>query len=115
MQDALQFLVHSEQFLEPRPGTTAVAESVDELCREHDEKKGHMTYIVEAWVTDRGYMTDAEFKQKRKEIDALSSTGNMWHMPLQELEAYEREHNIPTISNVVRKAVALITRDRWTK
>ena len=82
---------------------------------ELDEKKGHMTYIVEAWVTDRGYMTDDEFKLKRKEIYALSSTGNMWHMPLQELEAYERKHNIPAISGEVRKAVALITRDRWTK
>ncbi|MBR2233880.1 MAG: hypothetical protein IKI19_08630 [Prevotella sp.] len=82
---------------------------------EHDGGKGRETYIVEAWVTDRGYMTDDEFKQKRKDIDALSSTQAYNHMPLEELEAYERKHNIPAISSEVRKAVALITRDRWTK
>ena len=80
---------------------------------EHDGKKGRETYIVEAWVTDRGYMTEDEFKQKRKDIDALSSTQAYNHMPLEELEAYERQHNIPAISDEVRKAVSLITRDRW--
>jgi hypothetical protein len=82
---------------------------------EHEGSKGHETYIVEAWVTDRGYMTDEEFKQKRKDINALSSTQNMWHMPLNELETYERQHNIPAISDEARKAIALITRERWTR
>ena len=82
---------------------------------EHNGKKGRETYIVEAWVTDRGYMNEDEFKQKRKDIDALSSTQNMWHMPLEELEVYERQHNIPAISDEVRKAISLITRERWTK
>lgn len=82
---------------------------------EHDGKKGREIYIVEAWVTDRGYMDEDEFKQKRKDIDALSSTQNMWHMPLEELEAYERQQNIPPISDEVRKAIALITKDKWTK
>lgn len=82
---------------------------------EHEGSKGHESYIVEAWVTDRGYMTDDEFKQKRKDINALSSTQNMWHMPLNELEAYERQHNIPAISDEARKAIALITRERWTR
>ena len=80
---------------------------------EHEGKKGHETYIVEAWVTDRGYMTEDEFKQKRKDIDALNRTGSYLHMPLEDLEAYERQHNIPAISDEVRKAVSLITRDRW--
>lgn len=80
---------------------------------EHEGKKGHETYIVEAWVTDRGYMTEDEFKQKRKDINALNSTGSYLHMPLEDLEAYERQHNIPAISDEVRKAVSLITRDRW--
>ena len=82
---------------------------------EHDGKKGRETYIVEAWVTDRGYMTEDEFKQKRKDINAMNSTQNMWHMPLGELEAYERQHNIPAITEEVRKAVALITKEKWTK
>lgn len=82
---------------------------------EHDGKKGRETYIVEAWVTDRGYMDEDEFKQKRKDIDALSSTQNMWHMPLEELEAYERQQSIPPISDEVRKAISLITKDKWTK
>lgn len=82
---------------------------------ELDGKKGRETYIVEAWVTDRGYMTEVEFKQKRKDIEAMNTTMNMWHMPLGKLEDYERQHNIPAISEEVRKAVALITKDRWTK
>ncbi len=80
---------------------------------EHEGKKGHETYIVEAWVTDRGYMTEDEFKQKCKDINALNRTGSYLHMPLEDLEAYERQHNIPAISDEVRKAVSLITRDRW--
>lgn len=82
---------------------------------EHDGSKGRETYIVEAWVTDRGYMDEDEFKKKRKEIDAMSSTQTWCHMPFEELEAYERQNNIPSITDQVRKAVALITKDKWLK
>jgi hypothetical protein len=64
-------------------------------------------------ATDHGYMTEDEFKQKCKDINALNSTRNYLHMPLEDLEAYERQHNIPAISDEVRKAISLITRDRW--
>lgn len=80
---------------------------------EHDGKKGRETYIVEAWATDHDYMTEDEFKQKCKDINSLNRTRNYLHMPLEDLEAYERQHNIPAISDEVRKAVSLITRDRW--
>ena len=82
---------------------------------ENDGGKGRETYIVEAWVTDRGYMTGEEFKQKRKELNAMNSEQVWNHMPIDVLEAYERQHNIPAITDETRKAVALITRDKWLK
>ena len=82
---------------------------------EHDGSKGRETYIVEAWVTDRGYMTDEQFKQKRKDLDAMNTKQAWNHMPIEVLEAYERQHNIPAITDEARKAVALITRDRCLK
>ncbi|MBR1712698.1 MAG: hypothetical protein IJ722_04785 [Alloprevotella sp.] len=80
---------------------------------EHNGSKGRETYIVETTVTGTAYMTKDEFKQKRKELDALNSTENMFHMPLSDLEAYERSHNIPVMTDEVRRAVEKITRDRW--
>ena len=82
---------------------------------EHDGSKGRETYIVEAWVTDRGYMDEDEFKQKRKELNAMNSEQVWNHMPIDVLEAYERKNNIPAITDEARKALALITRDNWMK
>ena len=52
---------------------------------EHDGSKGRETYIVEAWVTDRGYMTDEQFKQKRKDLDAMNAKQAWNHMPIEVL------------------------------
>lgn len=80
---------------------------------EHNGSKGREIYIVETTVTGTAYMTKAEFKQKRKELEKLNSTNNMWHMPLADIEAYEREHNITPMTDEVRRAVENITRDKW--
>lgn len=80
---------------------------------EQDSSNGRETYIVEATVTGTAYMTKDEFNQKRKELNALNSAQYMWHMPLADIEAYERAHNIAPMTPEVRKAVATITRDKW--
>ena len=80
---------------------------------EHTGSKGREIYIVETTVTGTSYMSKDEFKQKRKELNNLNSTQNMWHMPLADIEAYEREHNITPMTDEVRRAVEKITRDKW--
>ena len=72
---------------------------------EYDDKKSHVTMVVETYASDHGYMDKDDFKAKKQEIK-----NNYKGATLQSLEAYATAHNIPAISPIMLQAVQKLKR-----
>ena len=68
---------------------------------EYNDKKSHVKFIIENYVTDHGYMDKEEWKDKKKEI----KTDYKGILTLDQIAGYERKHNIPTLPEAVKKAI----------
>ena len=69
---------------------------------EYTDKKGPAKYIIESYATERGYITKDEWKEKNKELKAQFKHATT----LQDMEAYERQYNIPALPSAVRQALS---------
>lgn len=61
---------------------------------EYDAKAGRRITIIYLYAADKGYYDQDEFKARSKALNK----GRAGDMTLEELEAYEKEHNIPAIA-----------------
>ena len=68
---------------------------------EWTKSKGRYKMIIETYVTGRGYMDKQEWKDKKKEL----KKDYKYPMPLNELEAYATQHNIPALAPTMRNAI----------
>ena len=65
---------------------------------EHDSSKGREITIIYLYAVEHSYMDEAEFKAR---------SGNM---TLDELQVYERQHNIPALAPGQQKAIESLTK-----
>ena len=68
---------------------------------EWTKSKGRYKMIIETYATGRGYMDKQEWKDKKKELKKEYK----YPMPLDELEAYATQHNIPALAPTMRSAI----------
>ncbi|MBQ4386688.1 MAG: hypothetical protein II822_03675 [Prevotella sp.] len=68
---------------------------------EHNSGKGRERDIYYSYVVTHSYADEAEFKARCKELNK----GHQSDMTLEELQAYERQHNIPALSASQLKAI----------
>ena len=68
---------------------------------EYNDKKSHVTFIIETYATDHYYMDKDDFKERKKEIKNNYKAATT----LEEMEVYERQHNIPALPSITRQAI----------
>ena len=68
---------------------------------EHNSDKGRERDIYYSYVVTHSYVDEAEFKARSKELNQGYQNG----MTLEELQAYERQHNIPALDATQLKAI----------
>ncbi|MBR4389502.1 MAG: hypothetical protein IKT00_10035 [Prevotella sp.] len=68
---------------------------------EHNSGKGRERDIYYSYVVTHSYVDEAEFKARSKELNH----GHQNDMTLEELQAYERQHNIPALDAAQLKAI----------
>ena len=68
---------------------------------EYNDKKSHVKFIIENYAADHGYMDKDDFKARKKELKETFKNVKT----IQGLEDYERQHNIPELSNVTRQSI----------
>ena len=68
---------------------------------EYNDKKSHVKFIIENYATDHYYMDKKEWKAKKKSVKEDFGT----QMSLDQLAAYERQHNIPVLPAATRQAI----------
>ena len=68
---------------------------------EYDKKEGRKINVLYLYAVDKAYMDKDEAKARGKEINK----GRSGDMSLEELEEYERAHNIPVLSPEQQKAI----------
>ncbi len=73
---------------------------------EWTKSKGRYKMIIECYAVDRGYMDKNEWKLKKKELKKEYSG----FMSLSQLEAYATSHNIPALSQNIRRAIEKLGR-----
>lgn len=78
---------------------------------EYDSSKGRRIEILYLYAADRGYMDEAEFKARSKELNK----GYAGDMSLEELAEYERAHNIPALAPTQLKAIQGLTKQTGKK
>ncbi len=78
---------------------------------EYDAKKGKKILIIYLYATDKAYYDEKEFKERCKAINK----GHSGDLPLSALAEYEREHNIPALSDEQQKAIQSLTKQTGVK
>jgi hypothetical protein len=73
---------------------------------EHDSSKGREITIIYLYAAEHSYMDEAEFKSRSKELNK----GLSGNMTLDELQAYERQHNLPALAPGQQKAIESLTK-----
>ena len=77
----------------------------DLVMYSHDWKwngrKGRYRFIIETYTVDRGYMTKAEYSDKKKELKKTYKA----IMTLDALEDFAQQHGIPALSPTMRRAI----------
>jgi hypothetical protein len=73
---------------------------------EHDSSKGRDITIIYLYAAEHSYMDEAEFKSRSKELNK----GLSGNMTLDELQAYERQHNIPALAPEQEMAIRALTK-----
>lgn len=73
---------------------------------EHDSSKGREITIIYLYAAEHSYMDEAEFKARSKELNK----GHSGNMTLDELQAYEHQHNIPALAPGQQKAIESLTK-----
>ena len=68
---------------------------------EYDASKGRTITVLYLYATDHSYMDEDEFKAHSKALNK----GHVGDMSLDDLEEYERTHNIPALSPEQQKAI----------
>lgn len=68
---------------------------------EYNDKKSHVKLIIENYAVDHAYVNKEEWKAKKDELKQKYK-GNL---SLNQLEAYEKQHNIPALAPTVRQAI----------
>ena len=71
---------------------------------EHNTDKGRERDIYYIYVVTHYYADEAEFKARSKELNK----GHQSDMALEELQAYERQHNIPALDATQLKAIEVL-------
>ena len=64
-------------------------------------RKGRYRFIIETYTVDRGYMTKAEYSDKKKELKKTYKAV----MTLDALEDFAQQHGIPALSPTMRRAI----------
>ena len=68
---------------------------------EYNDKKSHVKFIIENYVTDHSYMDKEEWKAKKKEMKETYGSS----VSLDKVEEYATSHNIPALSSSTRQAI----------
>ena len=66
----------------------------------YNDKKSHVTIVVETYATEHGYMDKNEFKAKKNEIKTEYKGST-----LDTIDTYASMHNIPALSPTLRQAI----------
>lgn len=103
---------YSEVFALDEDGKIPPFNYVMEVAKwEYDSSKGRRIEILYLYAADRGYMDEAEFKARSKELNK----GYAGDMPLEELAEYERANNIPPLAPTQLKAIQGLTKQTGKK
>lgn len=68
---------------------------------EYTDKKSHVKFIIENYAVDHAYMNKDEWKARKNELKQKYKAV----MTLSQLEAYEKQHNIPSLAPSLRGAI----------
>ena len=103
---------YTEVFRLDEEGKVQPDDFVMELSHwEYDAKSGKKITIIYLYAADKGYVDQAAFKARSKELNK----GRSGDMSLDELAEYERTHNIPALASEQIKAIQKLTKQTGTK
>ena len=73
---------------------------------EYNDKKSHVKFIIENYAVDHAYVNKDEWKTKKNDLKQKYRD----KVTLEQLEKYEKEHNLPALAPTIRQSILKLKR-----